>query len=1429
MKRSFGPLPELPSVPSLPTKFNKLGSPRSPRSPRNESPSPSPQVSPRGKPPLPPRVRNSTMSDKASSGRSSSGSTPPESSPPKPVFSSGDYKSMIGSRGGDTSASSPSSSGNVSPRSGTRTLAQNVASSTNATSSKSWRTASGWRRSLLLEESDGQAETPKQKRNAVTSPTMSRMQQHQHQQHQHQQAKQSRPSNHVDEDEDSGSDTEELLEFASSDNTQLYCWGVKGVASDKTPAPVLLTTLLSGESVVSIACGAHHVIMCTDLHRVWSWGKGTQGQLGHGDTNSLLQPKQIQGLDGKQVIRVAAGGSQTVAWSDSAKDVYAFGWSGSGHEKPRLAPNAIPRLHGLEIKDIAVGNSHCLACTKAGDMLTWGCNDLQQLGVGTSADLFIAVPVELDAVRRVSAVAAGDCTSACVTQGSLVFLWGSNWLKGKQGAASGKPVRVHFPRPIVTVALGDRHLLALANTGEVFGIGNNELGQLGNTKGTWFSDPVVVTFPNSSEVASQQAPSSPPSLELMSKTGHNTSSSRIMTKLGTLRIRGASRRDLDQSSNVPMLTISCGPGFSMTLSKEGHPYFFGSAPWSKDVSAPGLVPELASVCCGKLSCGSSVVACLVDLQNSADMKFQSFNPPILRCATLSSALEFMISPKGAQSPLLSYMLEVTWPTFCDESELLSSVQWLWSERVDKADESTRARLEAYLHGLCAENQRRLGSSSISNELIDWLSDAGQMDCVKLLKSASSGTAIPSSQSSSAAAVGGGGGVAAVDLFSFTPEAIAEQLTLVDWSLLAQVHSSELIGQGWTKRDKDVLAPNVLAFVGRFNCLSDFVRGDILLCPDMASRNRRLRLWLDVQKQCFNLNNFNCCFSINAAVQSVPLFKLMKHDLLEMTKSHKRWLDYFNDNFLSSNKKGYRKKISELVAKNESGVLFLGCSMADLVFIQDGNPDTLDGGLINFWKRYQMARTLHQVRHFKQGQSVGALKRDPVLFPFLRQCKSDLDDKKCDDLVDGIVKNATLSPQEPEGPRFVPIEVSPAGSSMMGSLHHDRDRVHDPEKRLEVLSVWVSKYIELRDEFSKVWVKSQALDDCIDSFLCNAMQPQEEPLLETLLVYVLAPGTNVRVLIELIKALAVTEPSKDVRDSVVSLCCAFKMAPATPILKDQVNKLREEEVMVHLEEAVKQWASGVRKVVAQLEHLVKSKDAIVQLKKVYDTSLPHTREELEQFKARLAESLEEREQFNERSKNDLKAAARKLEEAQAREAELRRLLAQAVGERQSFENEVDRIRELQRGQGKAFAKKIDILCCNISSAEQDIRNTELVLKSLEDSLQLGPHAAALAADVSVHWQEGFDSNVKALESLLSRIYERFVDLQGQVGGLAALDQYVGQVDQACAMFEKCKVLSELLRNKGLTMMSKSEVDVKMAQVARISSEVFAIKEAVKAVM
>ncbi|KAJ6831907.1 uncharacterized protein M6B38_343410 [Iris pallida] len=82
-------------------------------------------------------------------------------------------------------------------------------------------------------------------------------------------------------------------------------------ADGKLPARV--EGKLSKNFVEEISCGAYHVAVLTSRTEVYTWGKGANGRLGHGDTSDRNSPSLVESLKDKQVRSVVCGTNFTAA------------------------------------------------------------------------------------------------------------------------------------------------------------------------------------------------------------------------------------------------------------------------------------------------------------------------------------------------------------------------------------------------------------------------------------------------------------------------------------------------------------------------------------------------------------------------------------------------------------------------------------------------------------------------------------------------------------------------------------------------------------------------------------------------------------------------------------------------------------------------------------------------------------------------------------------------------------------------------------------------------------------------------------------------------------------------------------------------------------------------------------------------------------
>ncbi|CAJ2634241.1 unnamed protein product [Trifolium pratense] len=77
--------------------------------------------------------------------------------------------------------------------------------------------------------------------------------------------------------------------------------------------PTRVEGKLSKSFVEEIACGAYHVAVLTLRNEVYTWGKGANGRLGHGDTDDRNNPTLVDALKDKHVKSIACGTNFTAA------------------------------------------------------------------------------------------------------------------------------------------------------------------------------------------------------------------------------------------------------------------------------------------------------------------------------------------------------------------------------------------------------------------------------------------------------------------------------------------------------------------------------------------------------------------------------------------------------------------------------------------------------------------------------------------------------------------------------------------------------------------------------------------------------------------------------------------------------------------------------------------------------------------------------------------------------------------------------------------------------------------------------------------------------------------------------------------------------------------------------------------------------------
>ena len=151
-------------------------------------------------------------------------------------------------------------------------------------------------------------------------------------------------------------------------------------------------------AIQTCSCGSEHTVVVDGTGAVWTWGKGSFGALGHGDTISTSFPRKITTEFPDKIASVAAGAKHTLAIT--LNDGLLFAWGngdqgrlGNGLETGYLVPKRIEFETSRDLKpgddmclDISAGEAHSGLVTASGKIYTWGVGSHGRLGHNSDMD-----------------------------------------------------------------------------------------------------------------------------------------------------------------------------------------------------------------------------------------------------------------------------------------------------------------------------------------------------------------------------------------------------------------------------------------------------------------------------------------------------------------------------------------------------------------------------------------------------------------------------------------------------------------------------------------------------------------------------------------------------------------------------------------------------------------------------------------------------------------------------------------------------------------------------------------------------------------------------------------------------------------------------------------------------------------------------------
>ncbi|XP_053477990.1 probable E3 ubiquitin-protein ligase HERC6 [Ictalurus furcatus] len=223
---------------------------------------------------------------------------------------------------------------------------------------------------------------------------------------------------------------------------------------------------------------------------VFCWGDSSRGQLAFPGTggNGITTPTSVN--FNEQLVQISCGEQHTLFLTVSGQ-VLSCGRNSKGQlGRSKSRDTRLPvKIEGLgAVAAVACGQDHSLALCDSGQVFSWGAGGEGQLGHNNlvakclkPVPLVIPLPVQIPVVQ----VACGNFHSLALTKGGEVYSWGQNKYGqlglGKSVDLQPEPalVRALVGVPVIQISAGGTHTLALALPSQVFCCGANSVGQLG--------------------------------------------------------------------------------------------------------------------------------------------------------------------------------------------------------------------------------------------------------------------------------------------------------------------------------------------------------------------------------------------------------------------------------------------------------------------------------------------------------------------------------------------------------------------------------------------------------------------------------------------------------------------------------------------------------------------------------------------------------------------------------------------------------------------------------------------------------------------------------------------------------------------------------------------------------------------------------------
>jgi alpha-tubulin suppressor-like RCC1 family protein len=298
-------------------------------------------------------------------------------------------------------------------------------------------------------------------------------------------------------------------------------------------AIVLVTAVLLALVALAFPAGAPANPPSQSAPTLFAFGLNEFGELGNIVDNGFEAPQPSpaavslpsggpeQGSLSTTVATAAVGADHSLVVTTGG-ELFAFGSNyfgelgnasgiSSDSSYPSPTPVVLPPGSGA-VTAVAAGVEHSLVLTATGQVYAFGGNDVAQLGMPLNVTqnkfptpALVTFPRPREGARvggqpKITAIAAGGYSSYAITSTGELYAFGDDAFGQLASVSSdGLPTPIDLPggnAPVTQIAAGTDYALALTSSGQLYGFGHDQYGQLGVPATTTpVVTPALVVFP----------------------------------------------------------------------------------------------------------------------------------------------------------------------------------------------------------------------------------------------------------------------------------------------------------------------------------------------------------------------------------------------------------------------------------------------------------------------------------------------------------------------------------------------------------------------------------------------------------------------------------------------------------------------------------------------------------------------------------------------------------------------------------------------------------------------------------------------------------------------------------------------------------------------------------------------------------------------